>query len=221
MPERPGARGTGVQTGGKAAAEEPASHIQGYRHRTLRGVPARFVALQQAGLNLPTLGGSVVPVSSRDVSPGTPTTMGAVPDNDGTNFALFSAHAERVELCLFDDAGNEADHITLPEYTDEIWHGYVPGVGAGQHYGYRVHGAYAPAHGHRFNANKLLLDPYARELVGDIQWSEAQFGYHATSEEKDLSFSEIDSAAQMPKCVVVDTKAVDWGNDIRPTIPWA
>src|SRR3569623_3472510 len=98
MPERPGARGTGVQTGGKAAAEEPASHIQGYRHRTLRGVPARFVALQQAGLNLPTFGGSVVPGSSRDVRPGTPPTLGAVPANAGANFALFSAPAERVDL---------------------------------------------------------------------------------------------------------------------------
>ncbi len=165
--------------------------------------------------------GSPTLSSNYDVRPGTPTMLGANPDKDGTNFAIFSAHAERVELCLFDDAGNETDRITLPEYTDEIWHGYLPGVGAGQRYGYRVHGIYDPGHGHRFNANKLLLDPYARELVGDIQWSEAQFGYNTTAEDKDLSFSEIDSAAGMPKCVVVDPATFDWQGDTKPNIPWA
>ncbi len=162
-----------------------------------------------------------MPSSTRDVRPGTPTSLGANWDGQGTNFAIFSAHAERVELCLFDDGGTETDRITLPEYTDEIWHGYLPGVGPGQRYGYRVHGIYDPHHGHRFNANKLLLDPYARELVGDVKWSASQFGYNTESEEKDLSFSEIDSAAEMPKGVVVDPKAYRWGGDTKPGIPWA
>ena len=162
-----------------------------------------------------------MPSSTRDVRPGTPTSLGANWDGQGTNFAIFSAHAERVELCLFDDGGTETDRIALPEYTDEIWHGYLPGVGPGQRYGYRVHGIYDPHHGHRFNANKLLLDPYARELVGDVKWSASQFGYDTQSEDKDLSFSEIDSAAEMPKGVVVDPKAYRWGGDTKPGIPWA
>ena len=119
----------------------------------------------------------------RDVRPGVATSIGANWDGEGTNFALFSAHAERVELCLFDANGAETDRVTLPEYTDEIWHGYLPGVGPGQRYGYRVHGVYDPHHGHRFNANKLLIDPYARELVGNVEWSAAQFGYETESEE--------------------------------------
>ncbi|MEO9230776.1 MAG: glycogen debranching protein GlgX [Devosia sp.] len=159
--------------------------------------------------------------TSQEIRPGSPVRLGATVDADGTNFALFSAHAERVELCLFDEQGNETNRLTLPEYTDEIWHGYLPGVAAGQRYGYRVHGIYDPHHGHRFNANKLLLDPYAREIAGDIAWSEAQFGYNTTAEEKDLSFSDIDSASGMPKSVVVDPKAYDWSNDAGPAIPWA
>jgi glycogen operon protein len=114
--------------------------------------------------------------SRRAVLPGSPINLGAIPDNDGTNFALFSACAERVELCLFDQQGNETDRLTLPEYTDEVWHGYLPGVGPGQLYGYRVHGPHDPAQGHRFNPNKLLIDPYARELAGDLAWSPAAFG---------------------------------------------
>ena len=162
-----------------------------------------------------------MPAPSPDVCPGIPTSLGANWDGEGSNFALFSAHAQRIELCLFDDKGNETARITLPEYTDEIWHGYLPGVGPGQRYGYRAHGIYDPAHGHRFNANKLLLDPYARELAGDIKWSEAQFGYNTTAEDKDLSFSDIDSATGMPKSVVVDPKAFDWHGDSKPNIPWA
>jgi isoamylase len=121
--------------------------------------------------------------------------LGAVPDKDGVNFALFSAHAERVELCLFDDSGSiETARIELPEYTNEVWHGYIPGLKPGALYGYRVHGAYDPANGHRFNANKLLIDPYARELVGDVAWSKAHFGYDIEAEDKDLSFNDSDSA---------------------------
>jgi glycogen operon protein len=159
---------------------------------------------------------------SHTIEAGDPSELGANWNGDGTNFAIFSAHAERVELCLFDEGGNEVQRLTLPEYTDEVWHGFVPGVGPGQLYGYRVHGPYDPAHGHRFNPNKLLLDPYARELRGDIDWSDnTQFGYDTLSEEKDLSFSEIDSAAHMPRCVVVDPRAHDWSGDSKPNIPWA
>ncbi|MGL3608623.1 glycogen debranching protein GlgX [Rhizobium sp. G187] len=132
--------------------------------------------------------------------------LGAHYDGEGTNFALFSAHAERVELCLFDDTGTiETARIELPEFTNEVWHAYLPGIGPGQLYGYRVHGPYDPANGHRFNPNKLLLDPYAREIVGDFQWSNAHFGYDLDSEEKDLSFNDLDSAPVTPKCRVVDT----------------
>ena len=147
--------------------------------------------------------------------------LGATPDADGTNFALFSAYAERVELCLFDESGqHETARITLPEYTDEIWHGYLPGVRPGQLYGYRVHGRFAPEEGHRFNANKLLLDPYAREFSGEIVWNDAHYGYDVAAEtDRDLSFSELDSAPFTPKCVVCDWNA-DAGAPARPSVPW-
>ncbi|MBN9022809.1 MAG: hypothetical protein J0H08_12105, partial [Rhizobiales bacterium] len=159
--------------------------------------------------------------SSTRVLPGSPLRLGAHSDGKGTNFALFSAHAERVELCLFDESGSvETARITLPEYTNEIWHGYVPDVGPGTLYGYRVHGPFDPAAGHRFNPNKLLLDPYAREIVGDVAWSSAHFGYLADAEDKDLSFNEEDSGPVMPKGRIVDA-AVDWSGDASPAIPWA
>ena len=103
------------------------------------------------------------------VWPGRPYPLGATWDGSGTNFALFSAHAEIVELCLFEDDGTtETARIPLPEYTHEVWHGYLPDVRAGQLYGYRVHGPYAPEQGHRFNHHKLLLDPYAKALHGSV-----------------------------------------------------
>jgi len=156
------------------------------------------------------------------IEPGEWQQLGAVPDKDGVNFALFSAHAERVELCLFDDSGKiETARIELPEYTNEVWHGYIPGLKPGALYGYRVHGAYDPANGHRFNANKLLIDPYARELVGDVAWSSAHFAYDIESEDKDLSFNDSDSAAGMPKGRIIDPKAYDWKADRGPNIPWS
>ena len=156
------------------------------------------------------------------IQPGDFTRLGANFDGDGVNFAIFSACAQRVELCLFDETGNtEIERITLPEFTNEIWHGYVPGLKPGALYGYRVHGPYDPENGHRFNPNKLLVDPYARELVGDIQWGQEQFGYDLNSEEKDLSFNEADSASKMPKCRVIDPKDYDWSGDKRPNIPWS
>ena len=156
-----------------------------------------------------------------EVQPGHCAELGAVHDGEGTNFALFSAHAERVDLCLFDESGTtETARITLPEYTDEIFHGYLPGVKPGQRYGYRVHGRFAPEEGHRFNPNKLLLDPYAREFAGQIQWNEAHYGYDVNAEgDKDLSFSETDSAPFTPKCVVVDWKA-DAQMPSKPGVPW-
>ncbi len=150
------------------------------------------------------------------------TILGATPDHEGTNFALFSAYAERVELCLFSDDGTqEIERIELPEYTNEIWHGYIPGLKAGALYGYRVDGPYEPENGHRFNANKFLVDPYARELVGEINWGQAQFAYQMEDPEKDLTFDETDSAADMPKCRVVDAQAYDWKGDAKPSIPWS
>jgi isoamylase len=159
---------------------------------------------------------------TREIVTGDASTLGANWDGAGTNFAIFSAHAESVELCLFDiETKKEIERIRLPEYTNEIWHGYLPGVGPGTLYGYRVHGPYDPANGHRFNANKLLIDPYARELVGEVQWSSAHFGYRTDSEEKDLSFNDEDSAPGTPKCRVIDPGAYDWGHDRRVDIPWA
>ena len=156
------------------------------------------------------------------IEPGDWTILGATPDSEGINFALFSAHAERVELCLFDESGeNEIDRITLPEFTNEIWHGYVPGLKRGALYAYRVYGPHDPENGHRFNPNKLLIDPYARELVGDIEWGQAQFGYSLDSEEKDLSFDETDSAQFMPKCRVVDASEYQWGDHVKPSVPWS
>jgi isoamylase len=134
---------------------------------------------------------------------GAPWPLGATYDGRGVNFALFSAHATRVELCLFDGGGAETARINLPEYTDEIWHGYVPDIGPGQLYGYRVHGPYAPRDGHRFNPNKLLLDPYARRYAGQIIWDDALFGYQIGSKRTDPPMSKTDSAPFMPKCVVV------------------
>src|SRR6059058_2300931 len=152
---------------------------------------------------------------------GSSSRLGACWDGRGTNFALFSAHAEKVELCLFDGQGRrELERIELPERTEDVWHGYLNDVSPGQLYGYRVHGPYEPEHGHRFNANKLLLDPYAREFVGDLKWDHACFGYTIGAEGDDLTFDERDSAPFMPKCVVVDPD-FDWQQEARWTrVPW-
>ncbi len=150
---------------------------------------------------------------------GLPYPLGATWDGLGVNFALYSAHATKVELCLFDDRGLEIERIALPEYTDEIWHGYLPDARPGQLYGYRVYGPYAPDAGHRFNPNKLLLDPYAKQLVGELKWAPALFGYTIGHKDADLSFDRRDSAAYMPKCAVIDP-AFTWGKDQRPQTPW-
>src|SRR4051795_4651552 len=130
------------------------------------------------------------------IAEGLPHPLGATWDGVGVNFALFSANATKVELCLFDQDGTtELERIELPEYTDEVWHGYLPDARPGTVYGYRVHGPYDPQNGNRFNPNKLLIDPYARQLVGSVQWNEALFGYTVGSPDADLSFDRRDSAA--------------------------
>ncbi|WP_238084731.1 glycogen debranching protein GlgX [Pseudescherichia vulneris] len=156
------------------------------------------------------------------ILPGDYHLLGANYDGEGVNFALFSAHAERVELCLYDPSGkHEIGRMDLPEYTHEIWHGYVPGLQPGALYGFRVHGPFDPENGHRFNPNKLVIDPYARELVGDVEWNEAHFAYDMLHEDKDLTFDERDSAPFMPKCRVVNPNEFDWQDNNRPNIPWS
>ena len=155
------------------------------------------------------------------LSAGSPARLGASWDGRGTNFALFSANAEKVELCLFDGQGRrELERIELPERNEDVWHGYLNDVSPGQLYGYRVHGPYAPERGHRFNANKLLLDPYAKRIAGRLVWSDAHFGYRTGSAREDLSFDRRDNARGMPKAVVVD-ETFNWGRrEIRPNIAW-
>jgi len=160
-----------------------------------------------------------VPLSSPRVSEGLPYPMGASWNGLGVNFALFSANATRVELCLFDDSGeHEIGRVDLPEFTDEIWHGFLPDARPGTIYGFRVHGPYAPEEGHRFNHHKLLLDPYAKAVVGHLTWDPALFGYVMESGD-DTTFDERDSAPFMPKARVIDP-AFTWGRDQPPAIPW-
>lgn len=147
--------------------------------------------------------------------------FGATWDGRGVNFALFSSNAEKVELCLFDPQGHrELERIALPEKTDDVFHGYLPDVSPGQLYGYRVYGPYQPAKGHRFNPNKLLLDPYAKATAGKLIWSDHLFGYRTGSSRADLSFDRRDSARGMIKAVVVD-EAFTWGGDRPLRTSWA
>jgi isoamylase len=152
---------------------------------------------------------------------GLPYPLGATWDGLGTNFAVFSAHAERIELCLFDPTSRrELSRLSLPECTDEIWHGYLPNARTGLIYGYRADGPYRPQDGHRFNPHKLLLDPYARRFAGTLRWSDALFGYRINSPRVDLSYDRRDSAPGMLKAVVTDD-VFDWGDDRSPNIPWS
>jgi glycogen operon protein len=152
--------------------------------------------------------------------PGRPHPHGATWDGMGVNFALFSESAERVELCLFDPSGrHEVKRLVLREQTDQVWHGYLPQARPGLLYGYRVHGPYRPKQGHRFNAHKLLLDPYARNIVGALRWNDALFGYRVGHADGDLSYDRRDSAPYMPRCKVVES-AFTWGDDRAPNVPW-
>ena len=152
--------------------------------------------------------------------PGKPYPLGASWDGEGVNFALFSEHAEKVELCLFDNTGRrELRRVQAREQTDQVWHCYLPEARPGLVYGYRVYGPYEPAKGQRFNHHKLLLDPYAKQIAGDLQWSDARFGYKIGHRLEDLSFDRRDSASGMLKAVVVDS-AFTWGTDRPPRTPW-
>ena len=145
--------------------------------------------------------------------------LGSTADEWGVNFALFSQGALRVELCLFDKAGvKEIARYEMPVRENNIWHIYLEGVKPGQVYGYRVYGPYAPQNGKRFNPNKLLMDPYAKKLIGKLIWHKAIFGYDTDSVDKDLSFSTLDSAPYVPKSVVVGDNTFDWGNDVPPFV---
>ncbi|MCA1665621.1 MAG: glycogen debranching enzyme GlgX, partial [Myxococcales bacterium] len=147
--------------------------------------------------------------------PGEPLPLGATYDGSGTNFSLFSEVATKVELCLFDDRGGE-QRIALPEQTAFCWHGYLPGVGPGQRYGYRVHGPWSPDEGVRCNPHKLLLDPYARAIEGQPKWDEALYGHFFDRPDER---NDADSAAHMPKSVVTNPY-FDWRDDRRPRTPW-
>ena len=152
--------------------------------------------------------------------PGGPYPLGATWDGEGVNFALFSEHADKVELCLFDPKGRrEIERIVLREQTDQVWHGYLPDARPGFLYGYRVYGPYDPLRGLRFNPRKLLLDPYAKMITGTLRWSDAHFGYRVGGKREDLVADDRDSAFGMPKCEVVDP-AFTWGDDRRPNTPW-
>lgn len=152
---------------------------------------------------------------------GQPYPLGATWDGAGVNFALFSQNASQVELCLFagPEGGHEIARILMPEQTDQVWHAYLPGIRPGQLYGYRVHGPYGPESGYRFNAAKLLLDPYAKAIAGAMRWSDALFGYQVGHVDADLSYDARDSSIGMPKGVVVDP-TFNWGNDTHPRTPW-
>ncbi len=155
------------------------------------------------------------------VWPGKPFPRGATWDGKGVNFALFSENATKVELCLFEapEGNKETARIALPEQTGQVWHVFLPEVRPGQPYGYRVYGPYEPEQGHRFNPAKLLLDPYAKAIAGDLQWGDALFGYIVGHPDADLSCDGRDSAASMPKSMVVDD-SFDWKNDTHPHIAW-
>ena len=151
---------------------------------------------------------------------GKPYPLGATWDGLGVNFAVFSAHAEKVELCVFDASGrHEVARYALPQHTNEIWHGHLPSAAPGLLYGYRAYGPYNPAQGHRFNPAKLLLDPYAKGLSGELRWTDALFGYRIHSGRADLSMDRRDSAGFMPKAVVMDDH-YPWEDDKRPNTPW-
>ena len=152
--------------------------------------------------------------------PGSPHPLGANWDGSGVNFALFSEHAERVDLCLFDGnvESRETARVALTERSHDIWHCYVPGLKPGQPYAYRVAGHYVPTQGHRFNPSKLLLDPYAKAVSGPVSWCSGGAGFDASSPEMDLSIDKRDSATAMPRCLVLDDTFA-WGDDRPPRTP--
>ncbi|MFZ0633598.1 MAG: glycogen debranching protein GlgX [Acidobacteriaceae bacterium] len=155
----------------------------------------------------------------RTLLPGKPYPLGATPTSQGTNFALFSEHATGVSVCFFDEAGRQTDCVALRERTAFVWHGLVRGIRPGQRYGYRVEGPWQPENGHRFNPSKLLVDPYAKALTGDVDWKAPIFPYD-TKTGNDLTRDDRDSAAGVPKSIVIDSQ-FDWGDDCPPDTPLA
>jgi isoamylase len=155
------------------------------------------------------------------VYPGRPYPLGSTWDGEGINFAIYADHATDVELCLFNDEDDQSEFIKikLAERTHHIWHIYIPGLAPGQLYGYRVSGPFDPENGHRYNANKLLIDPYAKGIAGVIDWHDALFGYIPGDEQGDLSFNELDSAPFIPKSIVID-QAYNWENENPLDIPY-
>ncbi len=148
---------------------------------------------------------------------GSPYPLGATYDGEGVNFALFSEHAEAVELCLYTSSDEEeVTKFKITEKTHQVWHIYLSGIRPGQRYGYRVYGPHDPSQGHRFNPHKLLIDPYAKAISGTVQWDDALFAY--TIGDDDMSLDTTDSAPFVPKAVVIDNK-FDWGNDSPPRVP--
>jgi isoamylase len=157
---------------------------------------------------------------STKILPGRPDPLGARWDGTGINCSIFSEHAEAVDLCLFNEAGEETERIGLPECTALIWHGYIPGISPGQHYGYRVHGPWNPEQGDRFNPNKLLVDPYAKAVAGRVQWDDSVFPCRCRGDDADLCMNDSDSAAVIPKSVIVNPY-FDWEQDRPLRIPLA
>src|SRR5829696_127006 len=191
----------------RAASIRPRSRTSSCAGRAARYFPARE---RRESLTM-----------SREVWPGQPFPLGPSWDGDGTNFSLFSEHAERVDLCLFDQDERE-ERLELRERTAFDWHGYVPGVGPGQRYGYRVHGLWSPETGQRFNPAKLLIDPYAKAIEGDVDHTAGRaFPYAPDGDDRDLVRDEGDDAPAIPKSVVVDD-SFDWQDDdeVRPRISW-
>src|SRR4051812_2245787 len=179
--------------------------------------PMNFQNKQTTGVDVRSAAPEVTRKSR--IREGRPYPLGATWDGLGVNFALFSANATKVELCIFDQSGErEVERIELPEFTDEVWHGYLPDARPGLVYGFRVHGPYEPQAGHRFNPNKLLIDPYAKQMVGHIEWNPALFGYQMETGD-DLTFDERDSAPFMMKCQVIDP-AFTWGKDRLQQTAW-
>lgn len=159
-------------------------------------------------------------MSKLSTRPGSPFPLGATWDGEGVNFAIFSQHAVGVELCLFEKGGRkELYRVPLTECTDHVWHIFLPDIIPGQKYGYRVHGPYEPEKGHRFNAHKLVLDPYAKSIVGPLSWHNSHFGYRVGAKHADKVIDTKDNSHYMPKCAVVED-AFSWGSDQPPNTPW-
>jgi isoamylase len=174
--------------------------------------------IKESKTKAPVITKNILPTA---IYPGKAFPLGAYYDGKGVNFAIYSENAEEVELCLFENLDSETEYlkIKLKERDHHVWHVYIPDLKPGQLYGYRVYGPYDPSNGHRFNPNKLLLDPYAKAITGPIEWHDDVFGYKMGDEKEDLSFNETNSAPYVPRCVVIDAN-FDWEYVPQPKIPY-